>query len=152
MRHLVRIAALACAFFLAACGDADWHMTNITGVMPPLEFSMMRAGDDAAVSEKNYLGKITILYFGYTHCPDICPTTLANLSGALNRLGPQAREVRILFVTVDPNRDTLPVLKEYAAAFAAQIDGLRGSANALAMLARRYRVIYSVTPASPGHA
>ena len=69
----------------------------------------------------------------------------------LGKLGHDADSVRVLFVTVDPNRDSLTVLKKYAAAFAPQIDGLRGSDNALASLARRYRIAYSVTPESPGH-
>ena len=72
--------------------------------------------------------------------------TLANLSDMLHQLGRDADKVRVLFVTVDPNRDTPPVLKKYAAAFAPQIDGLSGSGNALADLARRYRVAYSVKP------
>ena len=80
----------------------------------------------------DYRGRVVILYFGYTNCPDICPTTLANLADMLGQLGPDADKVRVLFVTVDPNRDTLPVMKKYVAAFAPQIDGLRGSDNALA--------------------
>jgi protein SCO1/2 len=130
---------------LAGCGpDKPWHATDITGAMPRLEFAMTRAGDGAQVSAGDYLGRVTILYFGYTNCPDICPTTLANLSDMLRQLGRDADKVRVLFVTVDPNRDTLPILKKYAAAFAPQIDGLRGSDNALADLARRYRIAYSV--------
>ena len=130
---------------LAGCGpDKPWHGTDITGAMPRLEFVMTRAKDGAEVNAADYLGRVTILYFGYTNCPDICPTTLANLSDVLRQLGPDADKVRVLFVTVDPNRDTLPILKKYAAAFAPQIDGLRGSDNALADLARRYRVAYSV--------
>ena len=154
MKALLRAAAVfALAGLLAACGrQPSWHMTNITGVMPALEFSMTRANDEAAVAADDYRGKVTILYFGYTHCPDICPATLANLSDMLHGLGAKANDVRILFVTVDPDRDTLPVLKDYVAAFAPQIDGLRGTDNQLAALARRYRVIYSVTLDSPGHA
>jgi protein SCO1/2 len=130
---------------LAGCGrDKPWHATDITGAMPRLEFVMTRAGDGAAVTAKEYRGRVTILYFGYTNCPDICPTTLANLADMLQKLGPDADKVRVLFVTVDPGRDTLPVLKKYVAAFAPQIDGLSGGDNALADLARRYRVAYSV--------
>ena len=131
---------------LAGCGRADkpWHATNITGAMPRLEFAMARASDGANVTAGDYRGHVLILYFGYTNCPDICPTTLANLAEVLGRLGRDADKVRVLFVTVDPNRDTLPILKKYAAAFAPQIDGLRGSDNALASLARRYRIAYSV--------
>jgi protein SCO1/2 len=139
----------ACFMLLAVltgCGRpaGPWHATNITGAMPPLQFHMTRASDGADVTAADYRGYVTILYFGYTNCPDICPATLANLAGMLGRLGRDADKVRVLFVTVDPNRDILSVLKQYAAGFAPQIDGLRGTDNALADLARRYRVAYSV--------
>src|SRR5262245_50015625 len=71
---LARIAALALALSLAACGGTDkpWHATDITGSMPKLQFRMLRANDASMVSEQNYRGKVVILYFGYTHCPDVC--------------------------------------------------------------------------------
>jgi protein SCO1/2 len=145
------VLALAFLLLLAACGDGEtWHATNITGAMPPLEFRMTRARDGAAVGADAYLGKIVILYFGYTHCPDICPTTLANLSDVIERLGPLRNQVRVLFVTVDPNRDTPAILDDYTKAFAPEIDGLRGSDDALAALARRYRVAFGVTQAEDG--
>ena len=143
------VACLMLLAVLAGCGRpvGASHPTDITGAMPPLQFRMTRASDGADVTAADYRGHVTILYFGYTNCPDICPATLANLAGMLGRLGRDADKVRVLFVTVDPNRDTLPVLKQFAAAFAPQIDGLRGNDNALADLARRYRVAYSVTTA-----
>ncbi len=144
MRRALTCLLLAVA--LAGCSPAKkpWYGDDITGVMPKLSFTMMRANDGAQVTAGDYRGRVAILYFGYTNCPDICPTTLANLSDMLQKLGPDADKVRVLFVTVDPNRDTLPILKKYVAAFAPQVDGLRGGANALADLARRYRVAYSV--------
>ncbi len=151
MPRIAHIIAFALVLLLASCDRrTPWHMTDITGVMPQLQFAMTRASDGRPVTADDYLGKIVILYFGYSHCPDICPTTLANLSDALERLGTRAAGVRVLFVTVDPRRDSLSVLRQYVSAFAPQLDGLRGSDNALARLARRYRVIYSVTQASPG--
>lgn len=138
---------------LAACGrSSGGDTTDISGVMPPLAFSMTRANDGAPVGASDYRGKTVLLYFGYTNCPDQCPTTLANLATVLKRLGPEAAQVRVLFVTVDPTRDSLRVLKSYVASFAPGIDGLRGSPDAVAALARRYRVIYSVEPATPTHA
>ena len=140
------------AMALAGCqDDVKWHATNITGALPALAFSMTRAADDKAVTEADYKGDVVLLYFGYTFCPDVCPTTLTNLAEVLKKLGPQAEHVRVLFVTVDPNRDSLPVMKTYAAAFAPEVDGLRGTPDALAALARRYRVSYSVTPETKGH-
>ncbi len=150
MRY-ARLAVFALALLLAACGKqgAGWHTTDITGVMPPLALAMTRANDGKVVSETDYRGKIVVLYFGYTHCPDICPTTLANLADALGKLGTNANDVRVLFVTVDPARDTPALLKGYVASFAPQVDGLRGTPDQLAALARRYRVAYSVTAGPP---
>lgn len=149
-----RLAALALCFVLTACGNGKTasHATNISGVMPDLEFAMLRADDGKPVTAADYRGRIVLLYFGYTNCPDVCPTTLADLAEALRRLGAKAKDVRVLFVTVDPARDTLPVLKAYANAFAPEVDGLRGSENAIAALARRYRVAYDVRPATADRA
>jgi protein SCO1/2 len=154
MSRLPFFAALIVALmFAAGCGPATRaDATDISGVMPPLAFSMVRANDSRQVSAGDYRGETVLLYFGYTHCPDECPTTLANIATALRRLGPAAKTVRVLFVSVDPARDTIPMLRKYVRAFAPQIDGLRGGDNAIATFARRYRVIYTVTPASPGHA
>jgi len=145
---LPAIAALTLALLTAACSkqDGGWRATDITGAMPSLAFAMTRANDGKAVSEADYRGKVVVLYFGYTHCPDICPTTLANLAEALGKLGDRADGVRVLFVTVDPNRDTQDLMKGYVKSFAPQVDGLRGSDDQIAALARRYRIAYSVTP------
>jgi len=143
----MRYAALFLALMLAACSRPGFHMTDISGAMPRLDFHMMRASDGAAVSGGSYRGRVTILYFGYTNCPDICPATLANLTGMLEKLND--KEVRVLFVTVDPGRDTLAALNAYGHAFSSQIEGLRGTDNQLADLARRYRVAYSVDPKPP---
>ena len=146
------LPALLLAVAMASCGlPSQAKMTDISGVMPDLSFHMIRVNDGAFVNADAYRGKAVILYFGYTHCPDECPTTLANLATVLKRLGPAANNVRALFVSVDPTRDTAPILKSYVQAFAPEIDGLRGSDDAVAALARRYRVIYTVTPESPGH-
>jgi len=119
--------------------------------LPPLAFTMTRASDAKVVTAADYQGKIVLLYFGYTFCPDICPTTLLNVSTILKTMGKQADGVRVLFVTVDPNRDTLAVLKRYTAAFAPQVVGLHGTPIQIAALAKRYHASYSVVPASRGH-
>ena len=143
----MRYAALFLALVLAACSRAPFHMTDISGAMPRLDFRMTRVGDGKAVTGADYRGKVVALYFGYTNCPDVCPTTLTDLSHMLEQV--KSPDVRVLFVSVDPNRDTPEALAHYAAAFSAQIDGLRGGEEALADLARRYRVAYSVNPAPP---
>jgi protein SCO1/2 len=123
-----------------------WHATDVSGALPALRLSMTRTRDGKLVSAADYRGKVTLLYFGYTYCPDVCPLTLSNVGRVLKRLGGPAKDVRLLFVTVDPNRDTPAVLNQYAAAFGPDVDALRGDADQLASLARRYRVAYSVVP------
>ena len=140
------LGLLAFALMLAGCGRAGWHMTDISGGSPRLDFRLTRASDGASVTGAAYRGKVVALYFGYSHCPDICPATLANLSDVAKRVGPG---LQILFVTVDPARDTRDVLREYAAAFTPQMEGLYGTANQLADAARRYRVAYSVKQGPP---
>ena len=151
-RSLLALTAGAMALPVAGCDrKTSFHEEDISGSLPALEFSMTDAMTGAPVTAADFHGKVTLLYFGYTLCPDFCPTTLTNLAAALKQLGAQADQVRVLFVTVDPNRDSRPVLKQYVALFAPQIIGLRGTPDALAALARRYRVAYSVTPAQNGH-
>jgi protein SCO1 len=146
------LAACLALVMLAGCGSGSaWHAVNVTGSLPPLSFTMTRAADGKQVTQADYRGKTVLLYFGYTNCPDVCPTTLSEVHDILTRLGPEARHVRMLFVTVDPNRDTAPVLSAYVKNFGTEIDGLRGTPDELAALARRYRVEYSVTPASGNH-
>jgi protein SCO1/2 len=132
---------------LSACNrDEGWHATDVTGISPDLQFTMTRAEDGRRVTAADYSGKVALLYFGYTFCPDICPATLANVAQILKELGGEASKVRVLFVTVDPGRDTPKILNQYTDAFAPQVDGLVGTADQLAELARRYRIAYSVTP------
>ncbi len=143
----MRIAALLLALLLAGCGRPAFHMTDISGAMPRLDFRMTRASDGKEVTGADYRGKVVALYFGYTNCPDVCPATLANLTDMLGKL--KSPDVRVLFVSVDPHRDSATMLKKYATAFSPQIDGLVGDDNALADFARRYRVAYSVDPGPP---
>jgi protein SCO1/2 len=112
---------------------------------------MTRASDGKPVTAADYKGKIVLLYFGYTFCPDVCPTTLSNIADLLARLGTDASRVRVLFVTVDPKRDTLPILASYARNFGSEVEGLRGTPDQLAALARRYRILYSVSPEARDH-
>jgi len=148
-RLSILAAAVALAFVLSTGGPAQaWHSTDMSGTLPPLSFTMTRASDGKVVTAADFKGKIVLLYFGYTFCPDVCPATLLNITSMLKTLGDKADDVRVLFVTVDPNRDTLPVLKQYTQSFAPEVDGLRGTADQLAALAKRYRVAYSVKPAA----
>ncbi len=144
----MRTAAVLFAFLLlAGCGKSPVHMTDVSGAMPKLDFRLVRAGDGKPVTGEDYRGKVVALYFGYTNCPDVCPTTLADLTRMLSHV--KSPDVRVLFVSVDPGRDSPAALAHYAAAFSPQMEGLRGGEQALAQMARRYRVAYSVDPAPP---
>ena len=150
-RAVLTGGVLALAALAGAAPAYAWNSTDVGGALPALDFTMTRASDGKTVTAADYKGKIVLLEFGYTFCPDVCPTTLLNLSTMLKSLGKDADAVRVLFVTVDPGRDSLAVLKDYTEAFGPQVVGLRGTPDQIATLAKRYRVSYSVTPAANGH-
>lgn len=143
-RSLVAIATLFLTAAVAGCANSDPHYTlkNISGLVSPLEFQLTNQ-DGQAVTAADYQNDLVVLYFGYTECPDECPTTLTMLANALRTLGPQSAErVRILFVTVDPHRDTTAVLKRYVNNFGPQFVGLRPDQDELSALSKRYRIAY----------
>ena len=148
MARLKTLLTVLLLLVLAACSHshAQWLLTDVRGHLPDLRFHSV---DDRgkSVTGASYRGKIALLYFGYTHCPDVCPTTLAHLAVVLQNLGPLAKDVRVLFVSVDPQRDTPRVLHAYVKAFGPQIVGLSGRPGAIARVAKRYRVAYSYGPA-----
>jgi protein SCO1/2 len=91
---------------------------------------------------EDFRGKAVVLFFGFTHCPDICPTTLAETAAALKQLGADAERVQVLFITVDPERDTAEALAKYVTAFDPRFLGLRGDAQATQRAAREFKVFY----------
>lgn len=95
-----------------------------------------------AFDSKVLAGKPYALFFGFTHCPDVCPTTLLEITNLLAALGPKAKDFRVLFVSVDPSRDTPQALKEYLSAFDARITGLTGTEAEIAAVAKAHRAIY----------
>jgi protein SCO1/2 len=129
---------------LAACGRGGppWNLKDISGLLPELAFTLTDANTGRVVHAADFRGQVVLLYFGYTHCPDVCPTTLSRLNRALATLGQRAPEVRILFVSVDPKRDTVAGLRTYAQAFGPHVAGLRGAPEDLAALVKRYRISY----------
>src|SRR5262249_9605530 len=99
----------------------------------------------------DFKGKVVVMFFGYTQCPDVCPTTMAELNGVLEKLGPGANQVQVLFVTIDPDRDTQALLSQYVPAFNPSFIGLRGDAAATAKVAKEFKVISQKVPGtSPG--
>ncbi|ATF86310.1 SCO family protein [Burkholderia gladioli] len=92
----------------------------------------------------DFKGRAVVLFFGYTHCPDVCPTTLAELAQAMQQLGPEAKRVQVLLVTVDPERDTAPLLAQYVAAFDPSFIALRPADDAqLRQVAKDFRIYYA---------
>ncbi|WP_306168983.1 SCO family protein [Halomonas sp. MMSF_3323] len=134
--------ALFVTLWLAGCSEPPWQTKDISGLMPPLAFELVdENGKD--VNADQFLGKSTLLFFGFTHCPDVCPTTLARLDAATQRMDEAARDdIQVLFVSVDPRRDDAEKLREYTDAFGPQFIGLTGDKAALDELTRRYRVTY----------
>lgn len=95
------------------------------------------------IDDTQFRGRLMLVYFGYTFCPDVCPTELQNMSAALDMLGPQAKQVQPLFVTVDPQRDTVAQLADYMTHFYPGFLGLTGTAEQVAAAAKAYRVYYA---------
>jgi protein SCO1/2 len=96
-----------------------------------------------AVTDANYRGEFLLVFFGYTYCPDICPTELQNVALALDELGDKAGSVRPLFITIDPERDTVEYISQYVAHFHPRLVGLTGTTEQIERAARLYRVFYA---------
>ena len=129
---------------LLGCSErppGGWHGHDITGVMPDLEFELTNHKGEQVTAE-DYRGKITMMFFGYTSCPHVCPVALRKLAAATRDLGEQADKVEILFVAVDPKRDK-KVLDEYVTGYTPDLVGLTGSQEQLKTVAKRYRVAFS---------
>lgn len=105
---------------------------------------------DKLVTDQDFRGKWMLVYFGYTHCPDACPTSLSDIAGTLDKLGAKAAKVAPVFVTVDPERDTPAVTAEYAKAFGPSFVGLSGSAEQVAAAERAYHVYSAKHPTKDG--
>ena len=101
-------------------------------------------------TDRDFRGKWALVYFGYTFCPDVCPTTLQDMAIALRRLGPKARQVVPLFITLDPARDHPAVLKKYLAAFGPEFQGLTGTPQQITSVAHAYRVYFAKRPLPAG--
>ena len=151
----MRVAALS-VVLCAALGSAGcshqgepWQLTNVSGHLPDLDFTL--TGDDGRpVAADTLKGRVSLVYFGYTHCPDVCPETMGRLMQVIGKLGRDAQNVRILFVSVDPARDTPSALHDYVGAFDSQhAFGLTGTDTQIEQMARHYRVAYQMEKRDP---
>ncbi len=107
--------------------------------------------DGRTVGDRDLKGRPFLVFFGFTHCPDVCPTTLFEVSEVLRALGPEADRVNALFVTVDPERDTPGQLKDYLSSFDPRLRGLTGDAAAVAAMTKAYRVYVKKVPQENGY-
>jgi protein SCO1/2 len=110
----------------------------------------LTAADGAVVTEQTYRGKWLLVFFGFTSCPDTCPTALLDIAAALEKLGPAADKVQPLFITVDPQRDTPVVIGDYTRSFDPRIIGLTGTPEQIAAVAREYGAYYAPRKIGPG--
>jgi protein SCO1/2 len=148
VRLLALLVLLVGVVALAGCqrgAQPPWRLTDVSGHLPDLDFKLT---DDngKTVTGADYRGKVVLLYFGYTHCPDVCPLTLAQLHVVMQRLGAPADDARILFVSVDPARDTPPIMHAYVNAFDKRAIGLVGSPRDTEALAKRFRSAFTREP------
>jgi protein SCO1 len=104
-------------------------------------FSLM-TDQGAPVTDQSYRGRWLLIYFGYTYCPDVCPTALSEISTAMEKLGPLADKVQPIFITIDPQRDTMGVLAQYVRTFDRRLVGLTGSAEQITAVARLFHVMF----------
>ena len=135
---------------LGGCSDGAprFKASDITGMPIGGEFALPdQSGQVRRLSE--FKGKVVVAFFGYTQCPDVCPTTLSEVATAMKELGAAARDVQVLFLTVDPERDTPQLLSEYVQAFDRSFLALRGSQAELEAVARQFKVFFQKNP-TPG--
>jgi protein SCO1 len=140
---LIIVAVIGAVEFHAVFGGSAVTSTPGASTAAGGPFSLIDSSG-ATVTDRTYRGKWELVFFGYTYCPDLCPTTLNTISDALTALGPLADKVQPLFITVDPQRDTPAVIGDYVRNFDPRIVGLTGSPEAIAAVAKAYKVYYAV--------
>ena len=148
LKRLFTVCALA--VLLAGCDQlankpVTFQNTDLTGLDYAQNFQLTdHTGKPRTMAD--FKGKLVVMFFGYTQCPDVCPITMAELVAAMKLLGPQADQVQVLFVTVDPERDTQQLLAEYVPAFDKRFLGLYGTAEQTAKVAKEFKVFYAKVP------
>jgi len=150
-RVLYATMGLLLAVLLAGAGGFLWLSGH--GGNQPISIGgpfVLEDGGGKPITDRDFRGKYMLVYFGYTFCPDVCPTTLTAVADAIDKLGPASSRIRLLFITVDPRRDTPEVVKLYAAAFGPNIEGLTGTPEQIAQVAKEYRVYYAEHRTGPG--
>jgi protein SCO1 len=143
MKPALRLCLLVALLALGAChqNGPGFRATDITGADFGRDFSLAdHTGKPRALAD--FRGRVVVMFFGFTHCADVCPTTLAQLAAAVKKLGTDGDKVQVLLVTVDPERDTPQVLSQYVTAFNPRFLALRGTTEETARVAREFKIIY----------
>jgi protein SCO1/2 len=153
MKKLLTLLALA--VLLAGCDKLfnkppSFESTDVTGLDYGKSFALTdHNGKPRTLAD--FRGKVVAVFFGYTQCPDVCPTTMAEMAAVMKELGPTADQVQVLFVTLDPERDTQQLLAQYVPAFDQRFLGLYGNAQQTAQVAKEFKIFYAKVPgSSPG--
>ena len=146
------LLALTLAFLVAACGRSEapkFELTDITGADFGKSLDLTdHNGQRRTLAD--FRGKVVVLFFGFTHCPDVCPTTMLELAQVAKELGPDASRLQVLFVTVDPERDTPDVLRQYIPSFNPAFLGLYGNAEETSRAAKEFKVYFHKQPQRGG--
>ena len=153
MRSLASLVAVLFVAVAAACSPSSapsFKSTDISGVDYGKSFRLTdHTGKERTLAD--FGGKAVVIFFGFTHCPDVCPTTLAGMRAVMEKLGDDAKRVQVLFVTVDPERDTKELLAQYVPSFDPTFVGLYGDADTTAQVAKEFKVFYQKVPGTtPG--
>lgn len=137
------LPALVLALFVAACQQQpSFKAVDITGAPYAREFALTdHMGAKRSLAD--FRGKATVVFFGFTQCPDVCPTTMSDLAEVRKRLGKLGDQVQVLFITIDPERDTAALLAQYVPAFDPSFIGLVGDAAQTAAVAKEFKVFYA---------
>lgn len=150
MKKLLTAMMLSAAVLAAGCDKLPsktpaFVNTDITGLDYAKGFSLTdHTGKPRTLQD--FRGKLVVLFFGYTQCPDVCPTTMAKMATVMKELGPASKDVQVLFVTLDPERDTQELLNAYVPAFHPSFIGLYGDKEATDRTAKEFKVFYAKTP------
>jgi protein SCO1/2 len=149
MRGLLAAVLAAAALLVAGCTPdrASFRTTDITGATFGRDFALT-AHDGTPRTLADYRGKVLVMFFGFTQCPDVCPTALATVAEAKRQLGADGAKVQGVFVTIDPERDTPELLRQYVPAFDPSFVGLYGDAAATQKVAKEFKVLYRKVPGS----
>jgi protein SCO1/2 len=149
-RHVLAVAAAAAAALaLAGCHQAapahKFNAVDLTGAEYARRFDLPDFnGKERTLAD--FAGKVVVVFFGYTQCPDACPTTMAELAQVKKLLGPESARVQVLFITVDPERDTAALLKSYVTNFGSDFLALRGDPVQIKAVTREFKVFYEKVP------